>query len=168
MQRATTVRAAGTWSPAEACDAVRLDFDARHRRRIVMKGEAGVEFLLDLPEARALSDGDGLVLEEGGTVAVVAAPERLIEVRAGPGADLLRIAWHLGNRHLPTQLLGDRLRIREDHVILEMLQKLGARTELIEAPFSPEGGAYGHGRTQGHGHGGHGHGRHGHGRHGHD
>ena len=79
-------------------------------------------------------------------------------MRAGHGVDLLRIAWHLGNRHLPTQLLGDRLRIREDHVILDLLKKLGAKTEVIEAPFDPEGGAYGHGRTHGHDHGhGHGH-----------
>lgn len=117
-----------------------------------MCGETGVEFLLDLPKAVPLSHGDGLVLEEGGIVAVVAAPERLIEVRAGADIDLVRIAWHLGNRHLPTQLLGDCLRIREDHVILEMLTKLGARTALIEAPFDPEGGAYGHGRVQGHEH----------------
>ena len=151
MLRATAVREAGTWPLVEARDAVVLDFDARHRRRIVMKGQGGTEFLLDLPKAVALSQDDGLVLEEGGIVAVVAAAERLIEVRAGPGADLLRLAWHLGNRHLPTQLLGNRLRIREDHVILDMLRKLGAKTELIEAPFDPEGGAYGHGRTHDHG-----------------
>lgn len=151
MLKATAVRTTGSWSPVEARDTVLLDFDARHRRRIAMTGRGGLEFLLDLPQAVALRDGDGLRLEDGGIVAVVAAPERLIEVRAGPDADLLRIAWHLGNRHLPTQLLGDALRIREDHVILDMLAKLGARTEIIEAPFDPEGGAYGHGRTHGHG-----------------
>ncbi|NIA69318.1 urease accessory protein UreE [Pelagibius litoralis] len=152
MLRATSVKAAGTWPLVEACDSVILDFDARHRRRIAMHGQTGVAFLLDLPKAVALADGDGLVLEEGGIVAVVAASERLIEVRAGAGIDLVRIAWHLGNRHLPTQILGDCLRIREDHVILEMLTKLGARAELIEAPFDPEGGAYGHGSVQGHEH----------------
>ena len=73
-------------------------------------------------------------------------------MRAGGEMPLLRIAWHLGNRHLPTQILDDALRIREDHVILDMLQKMGARTELIEAPFHPEGGAYGHGRIHDHGH----------------
>jgi urease accessory protein len=124
-----------------------------------MQGEAGLEFLLDLPEAVALADGDGLLLEDGGVVGVKAAPERLIEVRAGEGVPLLRIAWHLGNRHLPTQLLGDALRIREDHVILDMLRQMGARALLIEAPFDPEGGAYGPGRTLGHDHGhGHSHG----------
>ncbi len=152
MLRATAVKEAGSWPDTAACDAVLLDFDARHRRRIVMQGKGGTEFLLDLPEAVALREGDGLVLEAGGIVAVAAAPERLIEVRAGPGVDLLRIAWHLGNRHLPTQILEDCLRIREDHVILDMLVKMGATTALIESPFHPEGGAYGHGRTQGHHH----------------
>jgi len=152
MLRATEVRNAGAWESASARDCVVLDFDARHRRRIAMRGEAGLDFLLDLPEAVALADGDGLLLEDGGFVTVKAAPERLIEVRAGEGLPLLRIAWHLGNRHLPTQILGESLRIREDHVILDMLRKMGARTELIEAPFNPEGGAYGQGRTHGHSH----------------
>jgi len=157
MLRATAVKPAGSWEAAAARDCVVLDFDARHRRRIVMRGEAGLDFLLDLPEAVALADGDALALEDGGLVAVKAAPERLIEVRAGEGMPLTRIAWHLGNRHLPTEILGDALRIREDHVILDMLQKMGARTALVEAPFHPEGGAYGHGRTHGLDHGHHHH-----------
>lgn len=155
MLRATEVKPAGSWEARAARDCVVLEFDARHRRRIVMRGEAGLDFLLDLPQAVALSDGDALLLEDGGLVGVKAAPERLIEVRAGDGLPLVRIAWHLGNRHLPTQILADTLRIREDHVILDMLRKMGARTRLIEAPFHPEGGAYGHGRTHGHDHGHH-------------
>jgi urease accessory protein len=153
MLRATAVKPAGSWEPGAARDCVVLDFDARHRRRIVMHGQAGLDFLLDLPEAVALADGDGLELEDGGLVSVKAAAERLIEVRAGEGLPLLRIAWHLGNRHLPTEILTDALRIREDHVILDMLRQMGARTTLIEAPFHPEGGAYGQGRTHGHDHG---------------
>jgi urease accessory protein len=160
MLRAIDVKPAGTWAPWDARDCVVLDFDARHRRRIVMHGEAGLDFLLDLPEAVALADGDGLCLEDGGLVSVKAAPERLIEVRAGEGIPLVRLAWHLGNRHLPTEILRDALRIREDHVILDMLRKLGAETAIIEAPFNPEGGAYGHGRTHGHDHGAHDHGGH--------
>lgn len=152
MLRAIAVKPAGSWEPAAARDCVVLDFDARHRRRILMRGEGGLSFLLDLPEAVALADGDGLALEDGGTVVVKAAPERLIEVRAGVGMPLVRIAWHLGNRHLPTEIRGDALRIREDHVILDMLRMMGAGTALIEAPFHPEGGAYGHGRTHGHDH----------------
>lgn len=153
MLRAVEVKPVGTWEPESARDSVVLDFDARHRRRIVMQGQAGLDFLLDLPEAVALADGDGLRLEDGGLVGVKAAPEQLIEVRAGEGISLVRIAWHLGNRHLPTQILDDALRIREDHVIHDMLRKLGARIALVEAPFDPEGGAYGHGRTHGHDHG---------------
>jgi urease accessory protein len=153
LLRATAVKPAGSWEPGAARDCVVLDFDARHRRRIVMHGQAGLDFLLDLPEAVALADGDGLELEDGGLVSVKAAAERLIEVRAGEGLPLLRIAWHLGNRHLPTEILTDALRIREDHVILDMLRQMGARTALLEAPFHPEGGAYGQGRTHGHDHG---------------
>ncbi len=159
MLRATQVRPAGTWPRETAADAVLLDFDGRHRRRIALTGEGGLRFLLDLPEAAALRDGDGLVLEDGRIVRVGAAPERLAEIRCATAADLLRVAWHLGNRHLPTQLLGDRLRIREDHVILDMVRRLGAEVRLVEAPFDPEGGAYGHGHAQGHEH----HHHHGHG-----
>jgi urease accessory protein len=149
MIRALSVYPAGLWSKAPA-DAVVLDFDARHRRRIAMTAKGGTEFLLDLPEAVALKQGDGLLLEDGRIIAVEAAPEALVEVSAKDGAHLLRLAWHLGNRHLPTELLGDRLRIRRDHVIEDMLVQLGAYVVPVDAPFHPEGGAYGHGRVHGH------------------
>ena len=169
MIRAVSVYPAGLWSKAPA-DAVVLDFDARHRRRIAMTGKGGLEFLLDLPEAVALRQGDGLLLEDGRFVAVEAAPESLVEITGKDGAHLLRLAWHLGNRHLPTELLGDRIRVRRDHVIEDMLAQLGAFLAPVDAPFNPEGGAYGHGRVHGHDHGpdehDHAHG-HGHG-HGHD
>ena len=158
MIRVLDIRPAGAWADRNAADTVVLDFDGRHRRRIALTGEGGLRFLLDLPEAAALRDGDGLVLDDGRIVRVEAAPEQLAEIRCATAADLLRVAWHLGNRHLPTQLLGDRLRIREDHVILDMVKRLGAEVRLVEAPFEPEGGAYGQGHTQGHGHHhGHGH-----------
>ena len=165
MIRAVSVYPAGLWSKAPA-DAVVLDFDARHRRRIAMTGKGGLEFLLDLPEAVALRQGDGLLLEDGRFVAVEAAPESLVEITGKDGAHLLRLAWHLGNRHLPTELLGDRIRLRRDHVIEDMLAQLGAFLAPVDAPFNPEGGAYGHGRVHGHDHGpdehdhahGHGHG----------
>ena len=147
MIRVSEIRPAGTWGHAET-DHVVLDFDDRHRRRIVMTGAHGTRFLLDLAKAVALRNGDGLVLEDGRIVRVEAAPERLAEIRCPVPSDLVRVAWHLGNRHLPTQLLGDRLRIREDHVILDMVRRLGAEVRLVEAPFDPEGGAYGH--THGH------------------
>ena len=126
-----------------------LDFDARHRRRLALTGERGTKVLLDLPESRALRDGDGLVLEDGAFVEVRAAPERLAEIRCTSPQALARIAWHLGNRHLPTQIMGEVLRIREDHVIVDMVRQLGAEVRPIEAPFDPEAGAY----AQAHRHG---------------
>ena len=151
MIRAISVYPAGLWSKA-ASDTVVLDFDARHRRRVAMSAKGGTAFLLDLPGAVALRHGDGLMLEDGRIVSVEAAPETLAEVTARDPAHLVRIAWHLGNRHLPTELLGDRLRIRRDHVIEAMLEGLGALVEPVEAAFNPEGGAYGHGRVHGHDH----------------
>ena len=143
MIRATRVFAAEKWSHV-ATDRVVLDYDRRHRRRFAMTGEKGTEFLLDLPEAAALREGDGLLLEDGRIIEVKAAPEPLAEIAATDGAHLLRLAWHLGNRHLPTQILGDRLRIRRDHVIEAMVVGLGAKVTEVLAPFDPEGGAYGH------------------------
>jgi urease accessory protein len=159
--RAIAVKAAGSWK-AEPVDTVVLDYDDRHRRRIVMKGVRGFEFLLDLPEAMMLRQGDALELEDGRLVEVLSAPEPLAEIKAGDLKQLARVAWHLGNRHLPTQILGTKLRIRRDHVIEDMLRGLGADVREIEAPFDPEGGAYAeHVQTQGHDHG-HGHDHHGH------
>ncbi len=139
--RAIAVRAAGTWE-GEAIDRVLLDFDRRHRRRIVLRTEAGRDLLVDLPQAARLRDGDGLALEGGGVVRVVARAEALLEIAAGDAAALVRIAWHLGNRHLPVQLLGERIRIRDDHVIAEMVRGLGGFAAEIAAPFDPEPGAY--------------------------
>ena len=165
MLRAFCVVAAGRWK-GEPVDSVVLDFDDRHRRRIAMKGTRGLEFLLDLDEAVALRGGDGLMLDDGRFVEVVAAPEPLAEIRAADMAALVRVAWHLGNRHLPTELTRRALRIRRDPVIEEMARGLGASVVAIEAPFNPEGGAYAKGGHD-HGHGGHhdhGHEHHDHGR----
>lgn len=153
MLTCNEIRPAGTWDAARAVDAVVLDFDGRHRRRLMLSGQAGLAFLLDLPKATALRDGDGLVLQDGRVVRVKAAPEQLIEITASDLAGLVRIAWHLGNRHLPTQLIGDCLRIRDDHVIRDMVEGLGATTKSIDAAFDPEGGAFGqHGGPSHHHH----------------
>jgi urease accessory protein len=141
MIRATEVRAAHRWTQAPA-DTVVLDFDDRHRRRMAMTGTRGLEFLLDLENAVALRGGDALVLEDGRLIEVVAAPEPLAEIRGADPQHLVRVAWHLGNRHLPTQIMPKGLRIRRDHVIEAMVKGLGARVIEIEAPFDPEGGAY--------------------------
>src|SRR5690606_2556882 len=124
-----------------------------HRRRMAMQGEHGLDFLLDLPRAEALADGDGLELEDGRMVVVQGMPEDLLEITCEDPFLLLRVAWHLGNRHLPTQLLPGTLRIRADHVIADMVRGLGARVTAVRAAFQPEGGAYGHGRVHGHSHG---------------
>ncbi len=170
MIRATDVRGQYRWSEAPA-DTVVLGFDDRHRRRMAMTGTRGVEFLLDLENAVALRGGDALVLEDGRLIEVVAAPEPLAEIRGTDPQHLVRIAWHLGNRHLPTQIAGKGLRIRRDHVIEAMVKGLGARVIEIEAPFDPEGGAYAsghaHAEASGHGHTGHDHSSHDHGHHHH-
>jgi urease accessory protein len=141
MIRATQVREQHRWSETPA-DTVVLDFDDRHRRRMAMTGTRGLEFLLDLENAVALRGGDALVLEDGRLIEVVAAPEPLAEIRCNDPRHLVRVAWHLGNRHLPTQIMAKSLRIRRDHVIEAMVKGLGARVIEIEAPFDPEGGAY--------------------------
>ncbi len=141
MLRADRVIAAGAWSGAPA-DSVVLDIDERYRRRFVRTGVGGLAFLLDLPEAAMLRGGDGLRLEDGRIVEVLAAPEPLAEIRAADALGLMRVAWHLGNRHLPTELMPKALRIRRDAIIEEMARGLGARVIALEAPFNPEGGAY--------------------------
>jgi len=139
--RADTVLPAGTWDAAAEVDSVSIDFDRRHRRRIVLRTEQGREVLLDLPQAVRLRHGDGLAVDNG-VVRVCAKPETLLEIHAHDEGEMMRIAWHLGNRHLPVQLLGDRIRIRADHVIKDMVEGLGGHVDEIDAPFDPEAGAY--------------------------
>jgi urease accessory protein len=146
--RAIAIKPASTWSGAPA-DSVLLDYDDRHRRRLAMKGANGLTFLLDLPAPAGLRGGDALVLEDGRLIEVAAASEPLLEIRGNDALHLARLAWHLGNRHVPTQLLPSALRVRRDHVIAEMAARLGAQVFDVEAPFDPEGGAY---ATDGHNH----------------
>lgn len=165
LPRATSMRARGSWHDHPQ-DCVVLDFDERHRRRTAMTGVKGTSFLLDLAEAIALRGGDALVLDTGGLIEIVASPEPLTEITAPDPARLVRIAWHLGNRHLPVQLMGKRLRIRRDHVIEAMVHGLGGQIRAIDAPFDPEGGAYAPGAHAHHDHAAHDH--HGHHSHPHD
>lgn len=158
MLHARAVRSAGSWDPASAAEEIALSYDGRHRRRLVLATARGERFLLDLPDARALRDGDGLVLDDGRVVRVVASDEPVADVSAAPHL-LLRVAWHIGNRHVPCQLLEGRLRIARDHVLEAMVRGLGATVERVEAPFQPEAGAYageghGHAHAGGHVHGG--------------
>ncbi len=140
--RAERILPAGAWDATLEIDRVRIDFDSRFRRRILLTTEKGRELLLDLPQAARLRDGDGLLLDSGGAVRVCAKPEPLLEIDAGDVWEMIRIAWHLGNRHLPVQVLGDRIRIRADHVIRGMVEGLGGHVATLEAPFDPEAGAY--------------------------
>jgi urease accessory protein len=160
MLRATDILRAGLWNTRPA-DVVRLDYDCRTRRRIALRGVGGLEFLLDLAKTPVLAAGDGLKLEDGRIVAVEAAPERLLEITCADERALARVAWHLGNRHLATEIGARVVYIREDHVIADMARGLGAQVRGVERPFNPEGGAYGQGAVASHGHGHHHH--HGHG-----
>ncbi|WEK50677.1 MAG: urease accessory protein UreE [Candidatus Kaistia colombiensis] len=137
MIRATSVLPAGSWTGAPA-DTVLLDFDARHRRRLAISGKSGVSFLLDLPMAVGLHHGDGLLLEDGRIIAVEAAVEPSIEISAASSSQLSRIAWHIGNRQLPMQIVGDHLRIRPDSAAEAVLAGLGATIRAVAAPFDPE------------------------------
>jgi urease accessory protein len=129
--------------PARVIDRVVLGADERHRRRVMLEGEKGTKFLLDLPQAVALRDGDGLVLDDGTIVLVAGKPEPVLDIEADGASALARLAWHLGNRHAEVQVIGETLRIRADHVLEKMLRHLGARITPREAPFEPESGAYG-------------------------
>ena len=137
------LRACKTSTNSEAAsDSITLNETDRHRRRMMMRSDNGIEFLLDLPTAQLLRHGEKLVLDDGRTIEVLAEPEPLYCVTASDGHHLLQLAWQLGNRHLATEIAGDELRIRRDSVIRTMLEGLGAKVEDIEAPFNPQGGAY--------------------------
>ena len=137
---------------ASIAGTITLDETDRHRRRLAMTSDQGLPFVLSLDAATLLRDGDRLLLDDGRRILVRAAPEPLYEVRGTDAHHLLRLAWHMGNRHLPTQLMADHLRIRRDAVIGAMLRGLGADVRDVEAGFDPEGGAYGDAHDHGHGH----------------
>ncbi len=173
MLRATTVVRKAAVKPERVADTVVLDHDGRHRRRMALTGTNGLDFLLDLEKATVLNDGDGLKLEDGRLVQVKAAAQRLLEVRAENPLRLLRVAWHIGNRHTPAEITADAIYIEDDHVLAEMVRGQGCSVTAVERPFQPEKGAYDQG-GHGHHHGDHGHDHHDHahahdhGHHGHD
>jgi urease accessory protein len=140
---ASVHRTAGHWPAEKAAGTLTLDFDARHRRRIRLTADHGENVLLQLAKAVAMADGDGLQLDDGRWLKIQAAPERIVEASHKDPDQLVRLAWHLGNRHLPTEIRHQVLRFRPDHVIEEMLRGLGADLTKVMATFQPEGGAYG-------------------------
>ena len=142
MRRAIAVHTRGYWPDEAAVDRVTLPFLDRHRRRIRLVTDSGTPFLLDLVRAQHLTEGDGLELDNGSYIRVAAAAEPVIEIAADSPSDLLRIAWHIGNRHLSLEVADGRLRLRADHVIAAMVEGLGGHITWCEAPFDPEIGAY--------------------------
>ncbi|MEO0913490.1 MAG: urease accessory protein UreE [Pseudomonadota bacterium] len=134
----------------EPSETITLPYEDRFRRRMAMRSDQGTDFLLDLPEARELKSGEALCLQDGRTITVRAAPEALMKAEATDPHHLIRTAWHVGNRHLPCEIHATHLLLRSDHVIAAMLEGLGCTVTELTAPFQPEGGAYGHGRTHAH------------------
>lgn len=137
----------GEWTgPSSTCE---LDYTERFVRRKRLLTVTGEAFVVDLAQTTSLDDGDALELDSGTIVQITARVEDLYKVS---GRDLVRLAWHVGNRHTPCQINADHLLIQADPVIGHMLEHLGAVVEPLKAPFTPEGGAYGHGRTHSHEH----------------
>jgi urease accessory protein len=142
-----TLHRSGHW-PRLATGRVVLGYDERFLRRKRLTMVSGESFLVDLAETTNLLAGDAFELADGRLIEIAAANEPVLEIRG----DLVRFAWHIGNRHTPCQIGADRLVIRADHVLADMLRGLGATVTETLAPFTPEGGAYGMGRTMGHAH----------------
>ena len=141
-----TIRKAGAWS--DALSSCVLTYDDRFLRRKLIKTSANRTLLVDLAHTTSLDHGDAFELSDGQFVEVIAAEEPLLQVTG----DLVQLAWHVGNRHTPCQIEPERLLIQDDPVIGHMLEHLGATVTQVTEPFTPEGGAYGHGRTHSHEH----------------
>jgi urease accessory protein len=157
MLRATSVIRRPAVRADRVVDTVTLDHEGRNRRRFALKGDKGVEFLMDLDRTTALNDGDALKLEDGRLIKVEAAPERLLEVRAENPLRLLRAAYHVGNRHAPAEVTAEALYIENDPVLAEMVRGQGCTATAVSRPFQPERGAYDHDCVHDHAHHGHGH-----------
>jgi len=158
MRHATQVISKSKWVPTETKGTVTLSFEDRFRRRVRLIDDAGEPFLLDLAHATRFEDGDGLVLTEGGVLLVRAAIEDVLEITGKDSQHTARLAWHIGNRHTPLEVLpGGILRIQYDHVLMHMLEGLGATVLRVSAPFAPEAGAYDSPQAGEEGHGRHDH-----------
>jgi urease accessory protein len=171
MPRATRVLTAAERGDTPAADTLILPYSQRQAQKGFLFGIKGTCVELDFAEPVRLRTDDALLLDDGGLVEVVAEPEPLIEARAADLPALARLAWHLGDRHVPVQVLERRLRLKRDPAIEELLENLGAKIVAIDAPFEPEGGAYAApaGDHSHHDHHRHGHDHHEHGhQHAHD
>ena len=176
MPGATRVLTPAERNDAPVADTLIMPHVQRQAQKGFLFGVKGTCVELDFAEPVRLRTDDALVLDDGGLIEIVAEPEPLIEARAADLPALARLAWHLGDRHVPVQVLERRLRLKPDPTIETLLQSLGAKVVLIDAPFEPEGGAYDaqpgdHAHDHGHDHGHHDHHHHDHGHehaHGHD
>jgi len=177
MFRATSVVRKAAVRQDRVIDTLTLDHDDRNRRRLALKADGGLGILLDLDKATALGDGDAVKLEDGRLVLVKAAPQSLLEIRAENPLRLMRVAWHIGNRHTPAEITADAIYIENDHVLAEMVRGQGCAMNAVMRPFQPERGAYDHDHANcdhpshdhgSHAHSGHDHGAHDHGAHDHD
>lgn len=174
MLRATSVVRKPAVRQDRVVDTLTLDHDDRNRRRLALKADGGLGILLDLDKATSLGDGDAVKLEDGRLVLVKAAPQSLLEIRAENPLRLMRVAWHIGNRHTPAEITADAIYIENDHVLAEMVRGQGCAMSAVTRPFQPERGAYDHDHANcdhpdhHHGHAHHDHGHHDHGHHGHE
>jgi len=142
-----TIRRRGEW--AQSFELCVLTYDARFLRRKVIKTAHDETLLVDLEQTTSVEHGDAFELTDGRLIECVAAEEDLHKI----SGDLVRLVWHIGNRHTPCQIEPDYVLIQRNHVMKDMLERLGASIEDVHWPFTPEGGAYGHGRTHSHDHG---------------
>ena len=164
MIRATSVVRKIAVKAEKVVDEVTMPADDRHRRRIALTGQGGLAFMLDLEKATQLNDGDAVKLEDGRLVRIVGAAEKLLKISAHSPARMLKLAWHIGNRHTPAEITEEAIYIERDHVLADMVRGLGGIVEEVERAFSPERGAYhDHGDHAGHDH--HAHDHHGHAHH---
>lgn len=166
MLRATSVVRKAAVRQDRVVDTLTLDHDDRNRRRLALKADSGLDVLLDLEKATALGDGDAVKLEDGRLVLVKAAPQSLLEIKAENPLRLMRVAWHIGNRHTPAEITAEAIYIENDHVLAEMVRGQGCAMQAVMRPFQPERGAYDHDHANcdhpSHAHGHHDHGHHDH------
>ncbi len=171
MQRATSVVRKAAVKQDRVVETLTLDHEDRNRRRVALKGDGGLDILLDLDKPTVLGDGDAVKLEDGGLVLIRAAAQSLLEIKAENPLRLMRVAWHIGNRHTPAEVTADAIYIENDHVLAEMIRGQGCAMSEVTRPFQPERGAYDHDHADcghDHGHEHHDHEHHGHEHHGHE
>lgn len=158
MQRAISVVRKVAVKQDRVVETLTLDHEDRNRRRVALRGDGGRDILLDLDKPTALNDGDAVKLEDGSLVLIRAAAQKLIEITAENPLRLMRVAWHIGNRHTPAEITTDAIYIEHDHVLAEMIRGQGCTMSEVERPFQPERGAYDHDHANcGHDHGHHHH-----------